>query len=631
MRFWPNALPTRSICTRAFTASLVIALLLATQTRSLADAEPKRVMMLHSFGPRFKPWSDYAQTIRSEISRQWRKPVDFLDHSLVNARQDDENSEASFVEYLRTLYTSRPVDLIVAIGAPSANFVQRYRQRLFPETPMILTAVEQRRIQFVKLTENDTVVAVAHDFPAAFENILRVLPLTKTIAIVNGASPNEKFWLNEMRRELAPLAGRVELKWYDERSFEEILIDAARLPPYSAIFWHLMNVDAAGVAHETNEALNKLSSSANAPIFSYDGSFFGEAIVGGPMHSVLESSRVTAAVAIRILNGEKAGDIKIPPTGFAAPVFDWRQMQRWGISESNLPPGSTVYFREPTAWERYSWQIAFVSAVILIQAGLISILLQEHRRRQRAEVQARQRMAELAHVNRFSTAGELTASIAHEINQPLGSILTNAETADAILDSPNPDIAELKDIVKDILQDDRRASEVIRRMRSLLKKAPFELKNLDLNDLVRDTVEFLSSLAAGRKVEMLSVTAPDALPILGDRIQLQQVILNLVVNGIEAMRDTPSEARIVGIRTSRVENFAELSVSDRGPGIPEDNLKQVFEPFFTSKAEGMGMGLSIARTIVEAHHGQISAENRRDGGAIFLIRLPLLRGGAGPS
>ena len=470
MRFRQAALSFQPY-SRTFAASLVVALLLATQTYGLADVAPKRVMMLHSFGPRFKPWSDYEQAIRSEINRQWRKPVDFLDHSLVNARRDDEDSEASFVEYLRTLYTSRPVDLIVAIGAPSANFVQRYRQRLFPTTPMVFTAVEQRRVQYSKLMENDAVVAVAHDFPAAFENILRVLPLTKTIAIVNGASPNERFWLDEMRRELAPLAGRVELRWYDELSFEDILIDAARLPPHSAIFWHLMNVDAAGVAHETNEALNKLSSSASAPIFSYDGSFFGEAIVGGPMHSVLESSRITAAVAIRILNGEKAGEIKTVPTGFAAPVFDWRQMQRWGISESNLPPGSTVYFREPTAWERYSWQIAFISAIILIQAGLISILLQEHRRRQRAEVQARQRMAELAHVNRFSTAGELTASIAHEINQPLGSILTNAETAEAILESANPDIAELREIVKDILQDDRRASEVIRRMRSLEKSA----------------------------------------------------------------------------------------------------------------------------------------------------------------
>ena len=511
MRFWLAALSWRSFCARTFTAALAIALLLATLCQSqAADPEPKRVLMLHSFGPRFKPWSDYEQSIRSEISRRWQKPVDFLDHSLVNTRQDDENSEAAFVEYLRALYASRPIDLIVAIGAPAANFVQRHRQRLFPATPMVFTAVEQRRVQYEKLTENDTVVAVAHDFPAAFDNILRVLPLTKTIAVVNGASPNETFWLEEMRRELAPLTGRVELRWYNEKSFEEILIDAARLPPHSAIFWHLMNVDAAGVAHEANDALNKLSSSANAPIFSYDSSFFGEAIVGGPMHSVRKLGQITAAVAIRILNGEKAGDIKTPPTGFAAPIFDWRQMQRWGISESNLPAGSTMYFREPPAWQRYSWQIALVTAIVLVQAGLISVLLREHRRRKFAEVQSRQRMAELARVIRFSTAGELTASIAHEINQPLGSILTNAETADAILKSQRPDIAalpdivELKDIVNDILQDDRRATEVIRRMRSLLNKGTFRTEKFRPQRPCAGTVEFLSSLAVGRKVELVS-------------------------------------------------------------------------------------------------------------------------------
>ena len=122
--------------------------------------------------------------------------------------------------------------------------------------------------------------------------------------------------------------------------------------------------------------------------------------------------------------------------------------------------------------------------------------------------------------------------------------------------------------------------------------------------------------AVGRKVELDSVITRDALPILGDRIQLQQVILNLVANGIDAMKDTQDENRIISIRTSRVENFAQLSVSDRGPGIPEDKLKEVFEPFFTSKAEGMGMGLSIARTIIEAHNGEISAKNRDHGGAI---------------
>jgi signal transduction histidine kinase len=188
-----------------------------------------------------------------------------------------------------------------------------------------------------------------------------------------------------------------------------------------------------------------------------------------------------------------------------------------------------------------------------------------------------------------------------------------------------PDIAELNEIVDDILKDDRRASEVIRRMRSLLKKAPFELKNFDLNDVVHETIGVIFSPAGGRRVELTSLITPDALPILGDRIQLQQVILNLVVNGIDAMKDTPSENRIITIRTSRGDNFAELSVSDRGPGIPEDRIKEVFEPFFTTKAEGMGMGLSIARTIIEAHHGLIWAKNRDYGGASFRIRLPLVR------
>ena len=541
----------------------------------------------------------------------------------MSARGNSEQSESPFVDYLDALYAKDPLDLIVAIGAPAANFVQRHRQLLFPKTPMIFTSVDARRVQYDKLTENDTVVAVANDFRAIFEDILRVLPLTKTIAIVNGASPNERFWSGELRRELAPLAGRVELKWYDELSFEDILKDAANLPPNSAIYWGLMNVDAAGVVHEASTALNRLSSVANAPMFSHTDAFFGEAIVGGRMTTTAETSERAAAVAIRILDGEKAGDIKTPPLKFTSPKFDWRQMQRWGVSDSNLPAGSTVHFREPTVWGRYSLQIALIAAVILLQAGLISALLHQHRRRQLAEVQARQRMAELAHVNRFSTAGELTASIAHEINQPLGSILTNAETAKAILKSPNPDIVELNEIVDDIVRDDRRASEVIRRMRSLLTKAPFELKNLDLNDVARETVEFLSSLAVGRKVELLSVITLDALPILGDRVQLQQVILNLVVNGIDAMKDTRNEERAISLRTSRVENFAELSVSDRGPGIPEDKLKGVFEPFYTSKAEGMGMGLSIARTIIEAHHGLIWARNRDHGGASFRIRLPL--------
>ncbi|MDE5454187.1 GHKL domain-containing protein [Bradyrhizobium sp. CSA112] len=627
-----HAVSFRSFCARTFFGALSVALLLATLCQSqAADPEPKRVLMLQSFGLRFKPWTDFAEFLRPEMTKQSKVPIDFQDHSLLTARLDDDRAHAPFVDYLQALYGAKPPDLVVALGAPAAEFVQRYRNRLFPQTPMLFTSVEARRVQYDKLTGYDTVAAAAHNFPAAIETILQVLPDTKLIAVVNGASPNEAFWQTVFERELAPFSGRIELRWYNKLSFEDILKDAAHLPPHSAIFWHLMSVDAAGVTQEGTTALHRLSTAANAPIFSYLDGFFDGSIVGGSMHSVEKGMAIAAAAAIRILNGEKAGDVKVPPSRFEPPRFDWRQMQRFDISDSNLPPGSTVYFREPTVWERYSWQIASIVAVLLIQAGLIVVLLQEHRRRQLAEVLSRQRMAELAHVNRFSTAGELTASIAHEINQPLGSILTNAETAQAILRSPSPNIAELDEIVTDIVQDDRRATEVIRRMRSLLKKAPFEQKQFDLNEVVQETIRFFASLAVGRKFELVSVITPETLPILGDRIQLQQVILNLVMNGIEAMRDTPSEDRIISIRTSRVENFAQLSVSDRGSGIPDEKLKEVFEPFFTSKAEGMGMGLSIARTIIEAHNGVISAKNRDHGGATFRIRVPLCTDGAGPS
>ncbi|MET3841954.1 sensor histidine kinase [Bradyrhizobium sp. OAE829] len=624
MHFWLVTLPWRSLYARTVTAALVVALLLATLYQSQAAApEPKRVLILHSVGREFRPWNAYAKDIRAELDRQSRWPIDVQEHSLVAARSGDPRAEELFLEYIKELYAGTPPDLIISVGAPSAGFFQRHRRDLFPTTPILFTVLEQRRVQYQSLTENDTVVAVRHDFRVLFDSFLNISPDTKVVAVINGNSPNEKYWQKEMRRELQPLDGRIEIRWYDDLSYDEVLKKTASLPPHSAIFWYQMIVDAAGVAHEGDRALTRLYASANAPIFTHDDAFFGQEIVGGPMHSALGGSRRAMEVAMRILGGEKPGDIKTPPSDFAPAKYDWRELQRWKISESRLPPGSEILFREPTVWRRYSWQISLITAVMLLQAGFITALLHQRRRRQLAEVQARQRMAELAHVNRFSTAGVLTASLAHEINQPLGSILTNAETAQAILKSPSPDIVELNEIVDDIVRDDRRASEVIRRMKSLLTKTPFELKSLDLNDVARETVGFLSTLAVARKTELTSLITPNSLPILGDAIQLQQVILNLVVNGIDAMKDMPAENRAISIRTSRVGEFAELSVSDRGPGIPGNKLKEIFEPFFTSKPAGMGMGLSIAHTIVEAHHGKISAKNRDHGGASFTIRLPL--------
>ncbi|UFW52693.1 MULTISPECIES: sensor histidine kinase [Bradyrhizobium] len=624
---------TDAVRPRHAAAALLCLALLVAACMSLAPAaaaerslrgELKRVLLLHSFGREFRPWSEFARSIKAELEQQSPWPLDIQEHALLTARFNNPGPEAPFVEYLHSLYQGAMPDIVLSIGAPAARFAQRYRARLFPDTPLILSTVEQRLVNRADLTDNDVVIAVRNDFMAAFDNILQLLPDTRTIAIVIGASPLEKFWVEEVKRELKPLGERVELVWYSDLPFEEILKRAAKLPPHTALFWGLMSVDAAGIVHESDIALRSLHAVTNAPIFSYQDPFFGGSTVGGPMHSVAETSSRTVSAAIRILGGEKPGNVKYEPIGFAPPRYDWRELQRWGISESRLPPGSEILFREPNIWERYRWQMLLITAVFLVQAGLISGLLHERRRRRFAEVESRQRLAELAHANRYSAVGELTTSIAHELNQPLGSILTNAETAELMLKNPSPDMDEIRQILADIRRDDQRASEVIRRLRRVLRKTPFEVGEIELNDTVREAIGLVTAVADGRRIVLTYTPALTLLHVRGDPVQLQQVVLNLIINAMDAMSDAGMKKREVRVTTVRAGSYAEIRVADTGPGIASADLGSVFNPFFTTKPEGMGMGLAIVKTIVEAHHGTIRVENQPWGGAQFTIRLPLL-------
>lgn len=250
--------------------------------------------------------------------------------------------------------------------------------------------------------------------------------------------------------------------------------------------------------------------------------------------------------------------------------------------------------------------------------------------RKQVEAELLQQRAELAHVSRVSTLGELAASVAHELNQPLGAILANAEAAELFLEQEPPPLDELRAILAAICMDDERAGEVIRRMRNLLRKRELERVPLDMNSLVEDVLQLVSGDASLRGVSLSADLAPSLPKIDGDRVHLQQVLLNLIINGMDAMAGEPRERRRMWVRTRVVaESQMELAVIDSGHGIEPEKLGRLFEPFFTTKANGMGMGLSIARTIIEAHHGRIWAENNTSEGAAFRILLPTGKPGRG--
>jgi signal transduction histidine kinase len=602
-------------------AAVFISAIWSPPSRAAPGADHKAVLVLHSFGRDFKPWSEYAKAIRLELERQSPWPLDIQEHALVTARSSDDNPEGAFVAYLQALHLKRAPDLIVSIGAPAAAFVQRHRRQLFPETPMVLTVVDQRRLQYSELGPKDTVVAVAIDYYAAIRSILQVLPDTNHLAMVVGTSPIEKFWRAEIERESKPLEGKIRFTWYDTLSFEEILKHAATLPTNSAIFWELMIVDAAGVVHEEGTALTRLHAAANAPIFSYTDAFFGSEIVGGPHVPVLELGQQVGAVAARILSGENAGAIKVPPIGMGAPKFDWREMQRWGIPESRLPPGSEVHFRSPTMWERNRGYIVAALAAILVQSIAILWLLNEHRRRQTAEMLARSTMSELHTANRLAVAGELSASIAHEVKQPLTAVASNAYAALNWLSAGKPNVDEARKSLDQIAAAAHRASDIVSEVRAMFSSDDQQKSRIDINELIQSVLS--SSRIYLRKYGVEVETAFDAdLPrVAGQRVQLQQLIHNLVLNAVEAMQ--PVAKGTLYLRTARSPSGDVLViVEDTGIGIESADLDRIFKPLFTTKAQGMGMGLSICRSIVEAHGGRIRALAGSKGGTAFEIELP---------
>lgn len=235
----------------------------------------------------------------------------------------------------------------------------------------------------------------------------------------------------------------------------------------------------------------------------------------------------------------------------------------------------------------------------------------------------------LIQATRLAMLGELTASIAHEVNQPLGAILSNADAAEILLERSDPPIAELRNILADIRRDDIRASEVIKRVRDLIGKREMRMEPLYLNEILTETIRLVAHDAQRRGVVIIPEFAMNLPVISCDHVQIEQVILNLLLNAMDAIKNTPLSERRLVLRSARhAEGWVEATVEDRGHGIPHDKIDRIFESFFSTKEQGMGLGLALGRSIAEAHGGRLKAENNPAGGAIFRLILPTIDGSA---
>ena len=594
-------------------------------------AETKNVLILYS-NNRLVPGNvEVDRGLRATMMSSSEQPVQIFSEFLDAPEFSGEPYEATMTTYLHEKYAARPPDAIVAVSDESLDFVVRKRASLFPGIPVVYSVVSKSFLRTIPTLPPDIVgVPYEYDFSGTIEQALRWHPAARQLVIVTGTSERDRGREMRLRREIPPIAGNVTVEFLAGLPTATTLKRLAALGADSVVFTPGYFRDGEGRPFNPRDAARLMAEAATAPVYGPIDTFIGTGVVGGRMPSFEDMGRQAAQILNDLFAGTPPASLRLPEIMPTALHVDWRQVRRWSIDENKIPADTIAHFKEPTFWEAYRTAAILTAAIILLQAALIATFLIERRRRHKAELAVQKQNIELAHASRLAVAGELTASIAHEINQPLGAVQTSADAADMILQSGGDRRDDLLRIVTRIRRDSLRASDVIRRLRALLARHEPERQSFDLNTAISDVATMLRAEAQQRRVTLDFRSSLLPAYIIGDQTQIQQVLINLALNAMDTVVDLPEERRTVVMTVAKVAGGFSIAVRDRGHGIAPEHLPKLFDSFFSTKQRGMGLGLSIARTIVEAHGGRIWAENGNGEGAVFHVELPA-PGGAGVS
>ena len=590
-----------------------------------APAEPqppiRQILLLQSLDRGNLIVDRFTGNLRIDLDRRAERPVNVV-QVVVGPTGFVGASEPAMVDFIRSAYADRPKpDLIVTVAGPAAVFARRYRQQLFPDTPLLFAAVDQRYLQDAPLGKSEAAVTVVNDFPGLIDEILQLLPGTRQVFMVMGSGQIGKFWHQELDGQFRRFHDRLTFVWSDQLALPEILRRCANLPEHSVIFYLTFGTDAAGAAYADEQVFSDIHAVANAPLFARHGVFLGSGIVGGRLMSVDDLGRRTADQALRLLNGAAPISVRVPPEMPGPPTFDWRELQRWNIPESRLPAGSVVLYRDPSVWLEHRGTILVASGALVIQALLIIGLLFQRRARLRAEIDSRRSLALAADAGRRGTMSALTHSILHELIQPLSSMMYNAQALQVLITPKRATPDAIGEIFSDIEAEGVRATQIIERYRSMIRSHQLQKQPIDLHAIVKESLALVAHDISARQIAVTVNLAANSCVISGDQVLLQQVFLNLVMNAMDAMDAIPPPLRQITITNVVRAADVEVTVCDNGPGLPADIIGKLFTPFVTTKLNGLGIGLTIARTIIDAHGGTIEARNNPEGGATFTVTL----------
>ncbi len=586
-------------------------------------SKAKRVLMIFREGKDLPGNVMLEQAVREEMQKFSTNRIEFFVENLDARHFSDEGHYLLFQDYLGKKYAEQNLDLLMVFPSRDFTLAEELPAAVFPGLPVVFVMASEMEVPHDLGKRGITGIIQHFDLRGTLDLVLRLQPETRRVVVIGGTSEMDRTALEHIEEVARAMEG-VEFDFWTNRPVAELQNALGSLPKGTVILLSTVQRDVTGQPFFMSQLAQMLAPSANVPMYVLNRAALGSGALGGLVVDPDDLGARAGQLAWRVLEGAPAGGLRIEVTAEGTQMVDWRALRRWHISESRLPTGCIVRYRPRSLWEEHRSLILFSLAVFLAQAVTIAGLLAQRARRRRAEAEILIQRTELAHVARVSTMGQLSSALTHELNQPLGAILRNAEAAELLLEREQPDLKEILAILADIRKDDQRAGSVIDRMRSLLKRHSLESNALALGGLLEETVKLARSDAQARRVNLM-LQVPAELPVVhGDRVHLQQVLLNLILNGMDAMAGCAAAERLLTVWAKATrDGDVEVAVSDCGTGVPPDKMNLLFEPFFTTKPTGMGMGLAISRTIIEAHNGKIQAENNAGRGATFKFTLPV--------
>ena len=586
----------------------------------------RRILIIYETGPSALSFRLIDPQLRATLDEKSPYLVELYTESMETGLFPDEASQQQIRETYIHKYRDRKLDLIIAAGPSPIQFMIESHERYFKDTPVVFCGATKEQTGNPHFDSHFTGVWLVWEPARTVDAALRLIPETKHVVVVGGMGLYDRELEAAVRKSLTSYEDRLDITYLTNLAMPELVDRLKQLPSDTIVLYTTLERDAAGTYFPRTTSLEMLATVSNAPIFVLFDTLMGHGTIGGYLSSFAGQGRVAGKIASRILSGEKPQDIPAV-VGTNGYIFDWRQLQRWDILASKIPPESQILFREPTDWEKYKYKDIAVLAFLAAETALVFLLIWLIKRRTRAQQLLERQMAlkEISHLNRVASMGHMAASLAHELAQPLAAILSNAQAAERLVSRSSPDIEEIRAALVDIREDDKRARAVLENMRAIFKKEAIARHEVDLNEIATGVSRLVRKNALLRGVELRLTLSASIPKVLGDEVPLQQVVLNLINNGMDAMRDLPVDGRVLTVTTcvGTDANCGIILVEDNGPGIAESDKMKLFMPFFTTKSEGLGMGLSICRSILDSLGGRISFDNRSEGGSIFRVELPL--------